>query len=143
LTDTSPIYFLAIAAPTISATILTIAWDGWGSMKSLYARLVSQRYQRLRKQLPELPGRYADTSNLAPLLQGILKPGNPAVAAIQGNQLVGFLTAWQMPDFRGKRSIYSPEWANAAVLDDSACIMKRCTAPSPAIGWQGNTLPTT
>jgi GNAT superfamily N-acetyltransferase len=86
------------------------------------ARLVSERYQRLRDQVPELPGRYADTSNLVPLLQGILKPGNPAVAAIQGNQLVGFLTGWQMPDFRGKRSIYSPEWANAAVLDDSARI---------------------
>lgn len=44
LTDTSPIYFLAIAAPTISATILTFAWDGWQGLKSLYARLVRWRF---------------------------------------------------------------------------------------------------
>jgi hypothetical protein len=86
------------------------------------ARLVSDRYQRLREHVPELPQRYSDVSNIVPLLQGILKPDVPAVAAILGNQLVGFLTGWQMPDFRGKRSIYSPEWANAAVLDDSARI---------------------
>jgi hypothetical protein len=86
------------------------------------ARLVSDRYQRLRAQVPDLPSRYSDVSSLAPLLQGILKPGIPGVAAIQGNRIVGFLTAWQMPDFRGKRSIYSPEWANATVLEDSARI---------------------
>lgn len=44
LTDTSPIYFLAIAAPTISATILTFAWDGWSGLRSLYARLIRWRF---------------------------------------------------------------------------------------------------
>jgi membrane protease YdiL (CAAX protease family) len=44
LTDTSPIYFLAIAAPTISATILTFAWDGWNGLRSLYARLVRWQF---------------------------------------------------------------------------------------------------
>lgn len=86
------------------------------------ARLVSERYRRLREQVPDLPQRYADARNLLPLLQELTKTGAPGVAAIQGNRLVGFLTAWQMSDFRGKRSIYSPEWANAAVLDDSATI---------------------
>ena len=86
------------------------------------ARLVSDRYQSLRAQVPELPQRYSYVNNIVPLLQDILKPGNPAVAAIQGKRMVGFLTGWLMPDFRDKRSIYSPEWANAAVLDDSACI---------------------
>jgi len=86
------------------------------------ARLVSDRYQHLRAQAPDLPQRYSDVSSLVPLLQDILKPGIPGVAAIQGNRMVGFLTAWQMPDFRGKQSIYSPEWANAAILDDSARI---------------------
>lgn len=86
------------------------------------ARLVGTRYQQMRRQLPDLPQRYSDASNLVPLLQDILKPGIPGVVAIQGNHMVGFLTAWRMPDFRGKRSIYSPEWANAAVLDNSARI---------------------
>jgi len=44
LTDTSPIYFLAIAAPTISATILTFALDGWNGLRSLYARLIRWRF---------------------------------------------------------------------------------------------------
>lgn len=39
LTDTSPIYFLAVAAPTIAATILSLARDGWQGLKSLYAQL--------------------------------------------------------------------------------------------------------
>ena len=86
------------------------------------ARLVCDRYQRLCEQVPDLPQRYSTVSSLAPLLQSILKPGIPGVAAFQGNRMVGFLTAWQMPDFRGKRSIYAPEWANAAVLEDSARI---------------------
>ena len=44
LTETSPVYFLAIAAPTISATILAFAWDGWNGLKSLYARLIHWRF---------------------------------------------------------------------------------------------------
>ena len=86
------------------------------------ARLVCDRYQRLRQQVPDLPQQYSNVSNLVPLLQDILKPDIPGVAAIRGNRMVGFLTAWLMPDFRGKRSIYSPEWANATILDDSARI---------------------
>lgn len=44
LTETSPIYFLAITAPTISATILTFARDGWSGLRSLYARLIRWRF---------------------------------------------------------------------------------------------------
>jgi uncharacterized protein len=45
LTETSPVYFLAIAAPTISATILTFAQDGWQGLKSLYGRLIRWRFE--------------------------------------------------------------------------------------------------
>jgi membrane protease YdiL (CAAX protease family) len=44
LTDTSPIYFFAIAAPTLSATILTFVRDGWKGLGSLYGRLVRWRF---------------------------------------------------------------------------------------------------
>jgi len=44
LTDISPIYFFAIAAPTISATVLTFARDGWNGLRSLYARLIRWRF---------------------------------------------------------------------------------------------------
>ena len=86
------------------------------------ARLVSKRYQRLREQESHLPHRYSDVGNLFPLLQNILKDTENGVAAFSENRLVGFLTGWQMPAFRGKRSVYSPEWANAAELEDSAHI---------------------
>jgi GNAT superfamily N-acetyltransferase len=83
------------------------------------ALLVSNRYRRLCAQEPHLPHRYAEVNSLLPLLQDILRASGIGVAAIYGDRLVGFLTGWQMPSFRGKRSIYSPEWANAADLDDS------------------------
>jgi GNAT superfamily N-acetyltransferase len=57
-----------------------------------------------------------------PLLRNILNASGIGVATFQGDRLVGFLTGWKMPSFRGKRSIYSPEWANAADLEDSAHI---------------------
>ena len=86
------------------------------------ALLVSRRYQRLCEQIPHLPNRYAQMDTLLPLLQNIQDAAGTGVAAIRGNRLVGFLTGWQMPSFRGKRSTYSPEWANAADPEDSAHI---------------------
>jgi hypothetical protein len=83
------------------------------------ALLVSNRYRRLCEQEPHLPPSYAEVTKLLPLLQQILSTSGVGVAAIRGDRLVGFLTGWQMPSFRGKRSTYSPEWANAADLDDS------------------------
>jgi len=44
LTDTSPVYFFAIAAPTISATILTFVRGGWTGLGTLYARLIRWRF---------------------------------------------------------------------------------------------------
>ena len=44
LKDTSPIYFFAIAAPSISATILAFVQDGWNGLRSLYARLIRWRF---------------------------------------------------------------------------------------------------
>jgi membrane protease YdiL (CAAX protease family) len=44
LTDTSPIYFLAVAAPTISATLLTFVRGGWTGLGSLYGRLIRWRF---------------------------------------------------------------------------------------------------
>jgi GNAT superfamily N-acetyltransferase len=83
------------------------------------ASLVSNRYIQLCAQEPHLPRRYAEVDNLLPLLRKILNESGSGVAAIRGDRLIGFLTGWQMPSFRGKRSIYSPEWANAADLEDS------------------------
>jgi hypothetical protein len=44
LTDTSPMYFIAVAAPTISATLLTFVRGGWTDLGSLYGPLVRWRF---------------------------------------------------------------------------------------------------
>jgi len=97
------------------------------------ALLVSQRYQRLCEQESHLPHSYSEVSNLLPLLQNIWNVTGTGVVAIRGNQLVGFLMGWQMPTFRGKRSVYSPEWANGAELEDSARIYEEMYSHLSAI----------
>jgi GNAT superfamily N-acetyltransferase len=97
------------------------------------ALLVSHRYQRLYEQEPHLPHRYAEVSNLVPLLQNIWNVTETGVAAIRGDQLVGFMMGWQMPTFRGKRSVYSPEWANGAELEESARIYEEMYSHLSAI----------
>jgi hypothetical protein len=41
------------------------------------------------------------------------------VAAIDEGRLAGFLAAWLLPAFRGRRAVFSPEWANAARAENS------------------------
>jgi CAAX protease family protein len=40
----SPLFILAVAAPTISATILTLVCEGWSGLGALYARLIRWRF---------------------------------------------------------------------------------------------------
>ncbi len=82
------------------------------------AALVSSRYGALRAQAASLPARYAQVSTVLPLLRDIAA-ARPGVAALRNGRLVGFLSAWLLPSFRGKRSVFSPEWANGAELEDS------------------------
>jgi GNAT superfamily N-acetyltransferase len=97
------------------------------------ALLVSNRYQRLRQQVPYLPHSYADVTKLLPLLQKILSASGIGVSLLRGKRLVGFLTGWQMPSFRGNRSTYSPEWANAADLENSGRIYEEMYSHLAAI----------
>jgi GNAT superfamily N-acetyltransferase len=82
------------------------------------ALLVSNRYQGLRRQVSSLPSRYAEVGTLLGLLHEIIDAG-PGVAAIRDGRLVGFLSSWLIPSFRGRRSALSPEWGNGADLEDS------------------------
>lgn len=76
------------------------------------AALACSRYNELRREIPLLPSRYAEVSTLLPLLHKIVKSG-PGIAAVRQGRLVGFLTGWLMPSFRGRRAVLSPEWGNA------------------------------
>jgi GNAT superfamily N-acetyltransferase len=80
--------------------------------------LVGARYAALRAQVPSLPARYQDPALILPRLRA-LAARVPGVAAIRAGRLAGFLLAFTIPSFRGRRSAYSPEWANAAELEDS------------------------
>jgi len=84
--------------------------------------LAARRFARLHEQEPLLPARYASPSAFFPLLRDLLSTGAPGVAAIRDGRLVGYLTGWRMPDFRGQKSTYSPEWANGAEPGESRAI---------------------
>jgi GNAT superfamily N-acetyltransferase len=87
------------------------------------ALLVTARYRKLRQDVPSLPSRHEDVSSiLSPLSD--LASETPGVAAIRGGRLAGFLLGLVLPDFRGKRAAYSPEWANSATGEDSGEIYR-------------------
>jgi GNAT superfamily N-acetyltransferase len=81
------------------------------------AALVASRYRAEREHEPSLPSRYEDArSALQPLRN--LAGRAPGVAAIRGGRLAGFLLGQALPMFKGKRSVYSPEWAHAAEAEE-------------------------
>ncbi|MGD9050017.1 MAG: GNAT family N-acetyltransferase [Anaerolineae bacterium] len=82
------------------------------------AGLASARYRALREQVPAMPTRYEDPGSTLPWLQDLASQA-PGVAAIRNGRLAGFLLGMVIPQFRGKRGVFSPEWANAADLEDS------------------------
>jgi GNAT superfamily N-acetyltransferase len=82
------------------------------------AALACARYRVLRKQVPLMPSRFQEQDSILPQLRDLAGQA-PGVVAIQGGRLAGFLVAYQFPDFRGKRAVYAPEWANGAEMDDS------------------------
>jgi GNAT superfamily N-acetyltransferase len=82
------------------------------------AALVSVRYRALRQRVPLLPPRYEDVATLLPMLRDLTRQA-PGVVALRGDRLVGFLVGSIIPMFLGKRSMYSPEWANGADLWES------------------------
>jgi len=81
------------------------------------AALVSASYRALRERVPSLPSRYEDVSSILPLLRDLTGQA-PGVVAMRDGRLAGFLLGMVLPEFRGKRSVYSPEWANAVDGED-------------------------
>ncbi len=82
------------------------------------AELSAARVRALREQAPDLPLCYGEPTTLLPLLQEIAAAG-PGVAALEGERLVGFILAWRVPAFRGRPTVFSPEWANGVDPSDS------------------------
>lgn len=82
------------------------------------ASLVSVRYQALRRQVPILPARYEEVDALLAMLRGLAGEAS-GVVATRGRRLAGFLLGFVIPEFLGKRTVYSPEWANGALAGES------------------------
>jgi GNAT superfamily N-acetyltransferase len=82
------------------------------------AELVSRRYRALREAVPAMPPRYEDPQAVLPMLHQ-LAGSVPGVAALRGGQLLGFLSGYLLPLFRGQPAAYSPEWANGAEGTDA------------------------
>lgn len=83
------------------------------------AALMCSRYKSQRQETPLLPSRYESVEGeILPRLRD-LAGCEPGVTAFHGNRLVGFMLGFTLDDFLGKRSAFSPEWANAASLENS------------------------
>jgi len=82
------------------------------------ARLFTRRYKEMRSKLVILPGKYENKDLMLPLLENLVDEG-PGVVAMRDTRLVGFLIGQVLANFRGRRSVWSPEWANSAEIGDS------------------------
>jgi GNAT superfamily N-acetyltransferase len=74
-----------------------------------------------------MPNRYEDPGITLPWLQDLASQA-PGVVAIRRGRLAGFLLGMVIPRFRGKRGVFSPEWANAANPGDSRRIYEEMYA---------------
>lgn len=81
---------------------------------SAAANLMARRYRRLRGTIPQLPARYGDEAVLTPMLETMVGCA-AGVAAMEGERLAGFIAGVAIPEFKGRRAVLSPEWANAAI----------------------------
>ena len=100
------------------------------------AALVTASYRALRGHASSLPSRYENVSSILPRLRDLAGQA-PGVVAMRDGRLVGFLLGRVLAEFRGKRSVYSPEWANAARAEDSREIYREMYAHLSA-PWVGD-----
>jgi len=75
-------------------------------------RLFAERIRIERVLSPLLPPRFEDPSTVLPLLRD-LSGKFPGVAAMRDGRLAGFMIGWLLPSWRGRRSVWVPEWAHA------------------------------
>lgn len=87
------------------------------------ATLANARYTALRERVPSLPCRYEYVDEILPMLSDLAGRA-PGVTAIRDGRLAGYLVGFVVPEFQGQRSVYSPEWANGADLEESRRIFQ-------------------
>jgi GNAT superfamily N-acetyltransferase len=100
------------------------------------AALVALRYRALRRVATPLPSHFEEQEQVLAVIKEIVRQA-PGTVALHKGRLVGFLSGWLLPHFRGQRALYSPEWANAANPADSRHIYEAMYA-SLAAQWVAN-----
>jgi GNAT superfamily N-acetyltransferase len=88
------------------------------------AALFVERYAEMRTHVPYLPAHFEDADAILPLLSEVAGR-SPGVVALRDTKLVGFLVGLVLANYRGKRAVWSPEWANAAVGENSQAVYVR------------------
>ncbi len=76
--------------------------------------LVVNSFREEQKHVPILRSCFEHDMMFLPRIRKLVKEV-PSVAAYQDGRLVGFLTGFVIPSWRGKKSVYCPEWVHSAV----------------------------
>lgn len=83
------------------------------------AALFVGNYQKLRRNVPELPDRLENPAQVAVLLEKMLEHST-ILAALEGPRLLGYLGWWLVDGFREtqRKAGYAPEWAHGTVEEN-------------------------
>ncbi len=87
------------------------------------ADLAASRYRNLVNRAPLLPPVYTDPAQIYPILANLQVESGGVVSLHQG-KLDGYLCAWKLPGFRGRKAAFSPELANGAAPDGGRHILE-------------------
>jgi len=98
--------------PSRSSTSLEIVPLGDEHLEDA-AALFTDGYRVARQHEPLLPACHEDPGAILPKLRDLAQK-EPGVVAVRDGRVAGFLLGQVYPMFRGKRSVYVPEWAHAA-----------------------------
>lgn len=100
------------------------------------ARLFAERFEIERERVSVLPPRFEDFHAVLPLLNNLVVK-SPGVVAVGNGGLVGFLIGQLLPLWRGRRSVWVPEWANAVTGRERREVFQQMYA-SLAYKWVAN-----
>jgi len=100
------------------------------------ADLAAGRYRNLLVQVPHLPNSYADPVRIYPILASMQAESTGVVSLLEG-KLVGYLCAWTLPEFQGRKAAFSPELANGVVPEGGRRILEEMYT-SLAAAWRAD-----
>jgi GNAT superfamily N-acetyltransferase len=100
------------------------------------AAMFIERLGRQRRIVAALPAEFLDAPRVTEKLRWLASTGN-ALAAVQGDRLVGYLGWFLVPAFRGtsQKAAYGCEWGHATIDQDQATIY-RLLYSGAAARWQ-------